>query len=160
VAERASFTFFEPVAPGRTAVWAGGLGWDAHEPSHVGVIALIDGVEVAVDTTRPDRRRGVDERLRLIALDLICDHVLQRHPAAGLPWSIVVVPDERTIPVGGEDMVFSGARVDGSERWSGEATVDDLVLRVTTTGPATFAVDRCRDWRSVPEHPPPDGQGV
>jgi hypothetical protein len=89
-ADRAEFTFFEPVGPGRTAVWAGGFGWGSDGPSHLAVLASIDGVEVEVATRASDRRSVEDRRMRLLTNDLLLHYVWDERSALELPMTIEV----------------------------------------------------------------------
>lgn len=153
-ADRAGFTFFEPVAPGRTSLWSGGFGWGSDEPTHLGVHALIDGVEVAVDTTLPTPRSNRDSRRRLMVIDLLFNSVFSEDSELALPMSIEVVVDDRMIAVAGRDLLFSGVRVEGSERWSGEVEHDGVVIRITSADAPAFSIEPCRNWRSISESPP------
>ena len=146
--------FFEPVGPGRTAVWAGGFGWDRDEPSHLAVLASVDGVEVEVDTTLSSPRTNRYSRNRLM-LDLLFNYILGECAEVELPMSIEVVADDRMISVAGHDQLFSGMRTAPSGRWAGEVEHDDVVIRaVTPTHAPAFSIEPCRDWRSMAEFPP------
>ena len=146
--------FFEPVGPGRTSVWAGGFGWDRDEPSHLAVLASVDGVEVEVDTTLSSPRSNRDSRNRLM-LDLLFDYILGECTDLELPMSIEVVADDRMLSVAGQDLRFSGMRIATAGRWAGEVEHDGLVIRAVTLTPApAFSIEPCRDWRSMAEFPP------
>ena len=155
-ADRAEFTFFEPVSPGRTAVWAGGFGFDGRDTtSHVGIVASIDDVEVRVDTSRSGPRSPRDARVRMMVHDLLFHRLWEGCSELELPLSIEVVADDRVIAVAGHDLLFAGARVAGSGRWAGEAEHGDLVIRAVTPEHApAFSIEPCRDWRSMAELPP------
>jgi len=153
-AEHARFRFFEPVGPGRTSVWAGGFGWDRDEPSHLEVLASIDGVEIQVDTTLSSPRSHRDSRKRLV-LDLLFNYVLHDGAELVLPMSIEVVADDRVISVAGQDLLFSGMRIATCERWTGEVEHDGVVIRaVTSTYAPAFSIEVCSDWRSMADFPP------
>ena len=152
--DRAGFTFFEPVAPGCTSLWSGGLGWASEAPTHLGVQALIDGVEVPVDTTLPTPRSSRDSCRRLTVIDLLFNSVSGEDSELVLPMSIEVVADDRMIAVAGRDLLFSGVRVEGSERWSGEVEHDGVVIRTTSADVPAFSIEPCRNWRSISELPP------
>ena len=135
---------------GRTHIWAGGFGWSANEPNHVGIHALIDGVEVGVDTSVPNPRSSADVRRRLSVIDLVHNYVLNGIPRLLPPVSITVLPDDRTIPVAGRDLVFSGKRIDGDSGWIGEVERDGSVIRVSVrTGMPELALEPCRGWRAM-----------
>jgi hypothetical protein len=158
-ADRAGFTFFEPVSPGRTSVWAGGFGCEGRDAtSHLGVVASIDGVEVQVDTTRPGPRVTRDARVRAMVHDLVFHHVWDSWSDLELPLTIEVVADDRMIAVAGLGVLFSGVRVPGSGRWTGEVEHGDAVIRAVTPERApAFAIEPCRDWSGMAELPPPGG---
>jgi hypothetical protein len=72
-----------------------------------------------------------------------------------LPMSIDVVADDRTIPVAGHDIQFSGVRVAGSRRWSGTVEHAGVVIKVVTPVDApVFSIQPCRNWALMPEMPP------
>jgi hypothetical protein len=155
-ADRAGFTFFEPVSPGRSSVWAGGFGFEGRDAtSHLGVVATIDEVEVQVDTSRARPRVPRDARIRMMVHDLLFRHVLGGNSDFGLPMTIEVVADDRMIAVAGHDLLFTGARVAGSGKWAGEVERGEVVIRAVTpeVSPA-FSIEPCRDWRSMAEFPP------
>lgn len=155
-ADRAGFTFFEPVSPGRSSVWAGGFGFEGRDvTSRLGVVACVDDVEVQVDTSRPGPRLPPDVRVRMMVHDLLFRHILGGDTDFELPMSIEVVADDRVIAVAGQDLLFTGARVAGSGRWAGEVERGDLVIRAVTPEVApAFSIEPCRDWRSMAEFPP------
>lgn len=159
-ADRAEFTFYEPVAPGRRHRWAGGFGCgrDTETPTALEVLADVDGVKVSVDTRLQDRRlphQPRDVGLGPMALDLLTSLLLDGTDLQ-LPMSINLVADDRTIVVDGQETPFAGVRIEGSPRWLGETDLADVIVRVTLFGdlPALSLVP-CRDWHSLPELPPP-----
>jgi len=155
-ADAARFTFFEPTGPGRTHVWAGGHGGGPHEPSNIGILALIDGLEVRVETSIPNPRLDADLSRRLIVVDVMHSYVFSGRGEITPPVSITVLPDDRTIALAGRSQVFSGVRIDGDDRWIGEAERDGLLVRVTVpTGMPDFAIEPCHDWAAMPPYPPP-----
>ena len=97
----------------------------------LGVHARIDGAEVAVSTSFPLERSSPESRTRLLLIDLLFQFVLNDDTDLELPVSILVVRDDRPIPVAGQDVRFSGVRVQGDARWAGEAEHDGIVIRVT-----------------------------
>jgi hypothetical protein len=154
-ADQAEFTFFEPVGPRRAAVWAGGFGWGREGPTHLAILASIDGVEVEVATRASDRRSTDDQRMRLLTNDLLLHHVWDERSALELPMTIEVIADDRAIPVAGQDRLLSGVRIAGSGRWAGEVSHDSVVIRaVTSTYASAFSIEPCRDWTSMAEFPP------
>ena len=75
-----------------------------------------------MDTSVPNPRSSADVRRRLSVIDLVHNYVLNGIPRLLPPVSITVLPDDRTIPVAGRDLVFSGngstATADGLARSS------------------------------------------
>ena len=121
----------------------------------LGVHARIDGAEVAVSTSFPLERSSPESRTRLLLIDLLFQFVLNDDTDLELPVSILVVRDDRPIPVAGQDVRFSGVRVQGDARWAGEAEHDGIVIRVTAPADAPmFSIEPCRNWSSMPEFPP------
>jgi hypothetical protein len=154
-AESASFTFFEPVAPGRTRLWAGGFGWNRDEAASLELLALIDGTEVSVETRTPNPRTTRDLSTRLMVGEQLWHAILGEDSQVNLPMSIDVVADDRTIPVAGHDIQFSGVRVAGSRRWSGTVEHAGVVIKVVTPVDApVFSIQPCRNWALMPEMPP------
>jgi hypothetical protein len=154
-ADRAGFTFFEPVSSDRTHLWAGGFGWGTDEPQHLGIQALVSGAEIGVETSIPIGRDTEDSRTRRLAVDLLFHFLLDDDEALNLPLVIKLVPEVRAIAVAGRKRQFSGVRVEGSKRWAGEADHDGVVIRVVApTDALGFALESCRDWAAMSEMPP------
>jgi hypothetical protein len=50
-----------------------------------------------------------------------------------------IASEDRTVTVAGTTTTFAGMRVVGSARWSGSATLGDVVVTLTTTDPAAVS---------------------
>jgi hypothetical protein len=90
-----------------------------------------------------------------MVLDLLLHYVMSEGGEIELPMSIEVAADDRTISVAGQNVLFSGVRIEGSGRWAGQAEHDSVVIRVVTPADAPpFSIEPCTDWRSMAEFPP------
>lgn len=90
-----------------------------------------------------------------MVLDLLFHYILGEGSELELPMSIEVVADDRMISVAGQDLLFSGVRIEGFGRWAGEVEHDSLVIRaVTSTHAPAFSIEPCLNWRSMAEYPP------
>lgn len=146
----ASFALYE--ASNGSERWAGGFSGDA---SLVEVIALVDGDEVSVESSRPehDAVRDVGRR-RLTIGELLWRHVLQDDHALALPYSITIEADDRVVTVDGEPYTVPGMRIEGDPAWVGTIRVDDVTLKITTASPTALVLRTCADPSSLPEMPP------
>jgi len=132
--------------------WAGGFSWDG---SRIEVIALVDGDEVSVESSRPepDASRDVGRR-RLTIGDLLWRHVLQDAHALALPYSITIEPDDRVVTIDDKPYTVPGIRIEGDPAWVGTIRLDEVTLKVTTTSPSALILRTCADPSSLPEMPP------
>lgn len=154
VAAAAGFVFYRPSWPQPDSTWAGGCGFNGDVPSRVGVSATVDGAEVSVDTTPIGRRHhpGLEQRGRIA--EAIWHHLLADLAPVELPATVRIEPEDHVVDVGGESTIFTGFRVAGSPRWSGSATMDTVVVAITTTDPATVSAIEPADTADVADHPP------
>ncbi|MCU1368532.1 MAG: hypothetical protein JWN39_4171 [Ilumatobacteraceae bacterium] len=148
-AGRASFTPYEP--SDSTARWAGGFG---SEGNRLEVIGLVAGVEVSVDTSRPDRPLPDGLLLRNAVAELLWRYVLGGQGELKLPYTVGVIPDDRAVTVDDADYIAHGMRIDGDARWVGSILVGDLTVRITTTSPSAPSLRQCGDTSSLSESPP------
>jgi hypothetical protein len=90
-----------------------------------------------------------------MVIDLLFHVALDENSDLELPMSIAVVADDRTISVAGQDLQFSGVRVEGRRRWAGEAEHGSVVIRaITSTDAPAFSIEPCCDGMSLSEFPP------
>ena len=73
--------------------------------------------------------------------------------AVELPYSLTVVSDNRQLSVSGQALTFHGVRIDGTHQWVGEASVDDLLVRVELPGPIGLELQPCSDPASLAREP-------
>lgn len=137
--------------------WAGGFGGGpGFVTTHLEVNSLVDGIEVSVDTIKPDERRTDDLGMTLAVHDLVGQYLLERGEMT-LPLVVSVVPDDRQLTVDGVAHLFRGARVDGDLRWIGECDLGEVRLRVATRLMSDLAISRVVDPALLPEFPPGPG---
>jgi hypothetical protein len=137
--------------------WAGGFGGGpGFVTTHLEVNSLVDGIEVSVDTIKPDERRTDDLGMTLAVHDLVGQYLLERVEIT-LPFVVSVVPDDRHLTVDGVPQLFRGARVDGDSRWIGECNLGVVRLRVATRLVGDLALSRVVDLAALPEFPPGHG---
>ena len=131
-AAQASFAWFTPVGPRPQHTRAGGFGWDPTGPNTLEVVAVCDGVEVCVETRVVDAAwtDGADQRM--MVHESVWRAIIDGPGPLSLPMTIVLEPDDRTIVVDGEDIVFAGVRLDGSDRWTGMAKAGDVSVKIAT----------------------------
>jgi hypothetical protein len=87
--------------------------------------------------------------------DLVFHFIMHRDSESELPISIEVIADDRTIPVAGHDLRFSGVQLNGDMRWAGEVEHESTVIKVVTSADMPmFSIEPCRDWSSLSEIPP------
>jgi hypothetical protein len=153
VAAHARFAIYGPTVPEPRSLWAGRFG---SAPDHVGVMADIDGVEVAVETASRQRGlpAGLNQRSRIA--DALWHHLLAEESEIELPMQLEIAPEDRTVTVAGTATPFTGMRVVGSARWSGSATIGDVVVTITTTDPARIAAIEPIESIDLPRLPPGD----
>jgi hypothetical protein len=90
-----------------------------------------------------------------MVIDLLFQFVLDEDTPLELPVSINVVRGDRTIPVAGRDLPFSGVRVQGDRRWAGEVEHEGVVIRVVApTDAPGFSIEPCRNWTAMSESRP------
>jgi hypothetical protein len=136
--------------------WAGGFGGGpGFVTTHLEVNSLVDGIEVSVDTVKPDERR-TDLGMTLAVHDLVGQYLLEQGEVT-LPFVVSVVPDDRQLTVDGVAQLFHGARVDGDSRWIGECDLGEVRLRVATRLMSDLALSRVVDPAVLPEFPPGHG---
>jgi hypothetical protein len=88
-AARARFTFYEPVAPSRSPLWAGGFGGgDETGPDLIELMASVGGVDVSVETRRRQQRLSLGEHLRWTIGRQVWHFVLNADADLVLPMSI------------------------------------------------------------------------
>lgn len=148
----ASFAPYEPI--GSSERWAGGFG---SAGDHLEVVALVDGVEVSVDTSLPARPSPDGVRDRNAISELLWRHTLEGHGELELPYSVRVISDDRTVMVGQTAYTAHGMRVDGSSRWVGSIRLHDVTVRIRTTSLVAPSLRPCVDSTSLSEFPP-DGR--
>lgn len=140
------------------SAWAGGFGGGPDfVTTHLEVNSLVDGIEVSVDTIKPDERRTNDLGMMLAVHDLVGQYLLGRGEVT-LPFAVSVVPDDRQLTVDGVPQLFRGARVDGDSRWIGECDLGEVQLRVATRLMNGLALSRVADPAVLPEFPPGHSQ--
>jgi hypothetical protein len=135
----APFPFYEPAAPPVRDLRAGGFGWDEDVPLHLAVDGhLADGTEVSVDTQLLGRRASHSSLPARIA-DLVWHHLVGGEVEVALPMSLRVEAEDHEIAVDGRSVRFAGARLAGSQRWTGTADIDDVRVIVTIDGPSRLS---------------------
>jgi hypothetical protein len=145
-AARASFAFYEPSNGNER--WAGGFALDG---SQIEVIALVDGDEVSVETSRPERAIPDAVRRRSAIADLLWRHALSGDAEMALPYAITVEADDRVVTVDTETYTVYGMRIAGEPKWVGTTRVGDVMVKVTTASPAALSLRTCTDASSLPE---------
>lgn len=153
----APFQFCEPAAPPVSDLRAGGFGWDDDAPLHLAVEGqLADGTEVSVDTQLLGRRASHSSLPARIA-ELVWHHLVGGEVDVALPMSLCVEAEDHEIAVDGRPVRFAGARLAGSQRWTGTADLDDVRVIVTSDGPSRLsAIATC----ARPELPDGDAHGA
>jgi hypothetical protein len=146
----ALFAFYE--ASNGSERWAGGFAGDG---SLIEVIAVVDGDEVSVESSRPEgvAMRDVVRR-RLTIADLLWRHVLRSDRALALPYSVTVEADDRPVTVDGELYTVPGMRIEGDPGWVGTMRLGDVTVKIATASPAALVLRACVDPSSLPEMPP------
>jgi hypothetical protein len=148
-ASLATFALYE--ASNGSERWAGGFSADG---SHLEVIALVDGVEVSVDSSRAEGGPRAAVRRRLAIADLLWRHILESDGELTLPYSVTIEAVDRAVTVDGEVRTVPGMRIEGQVRWVGMARLDDVTVKITTDSPAPLSLRECADHSSLPEFPP------
>ena len=110
-AESASFAFYEPSNGNER--WAGGF---ASDGSQIEVIALVDGDEVSVETSRAERALPDGVRRRHSIGEMLWRHALEGDAQSTLPYSVTIDADDRAVTVDGELHTVPGMRVKGDPR--------------------------------------------
>lgn len=132
--------------------WAGGFSADG---SRIEVIALVEGDEVSVESSRADGDgRDSLRRRRMSAGDMLWRYVLEGDGELALPHSITIEAHDRAVTVGGEVLTVPGMRIQGHARWVGMAQLGDAVVKITTTSGAPLSLRVCADRSTLPESPP------
>ena len=145
----ASFACYEP--SNGSERWTGGF---ASDGSQLEVIALVEGDEVSVESSRPERALR-DVLLRRVTIaDLLWRHALDGDAELTLPYSVVIEADDRTVTVDGEIHTMHGMRVAGERRWVGTMRLGEVAIKVATASPAALSLRACTDLASLPEFPP------
>ena len=144
----ASFTIYE--ASNGSERWAGGF---SSEGDHIEVIALVDGDEVSVESSRAEDTAREVARRRLAIGDLLWRHVLQGDGELTLPYSVTIEREDRSVTVDGEVCTAPGIRIAGHTRWVGTIRVGDVTVKITTPSPAPLSLRVCEDISSLPEFP-------
>ena len=145
----ASFAFYEP--SNGSERWAGGF---ASDGSQLEVIAVVDGDEVSVESSRPDRALP-DVLLRRVTIaNLLSRHALDGDAELTLPYSVIVEADDRTVTVDGQIHTMRGMRVAGERRWVGTMRLGDVAVKIATASLAALTLRACTDSASLPEFPP------
>lgn len=145
----ATFPFYE--ASNGSERWAGGFSSDG---GHVEVIALVDGDEVSVDSSRAEGGTRDAVRRRLAVGELLWHHVLDSDDELALPYSVSIEADDRKVTVDGEMRTVPGMRIEGHARWVGTARLGDVTVKITTDSPAPLSLRACMDYSSLSEFPP------
>jgi hypothetical protein len=148
-AERASFAFYEP--SNGTERWAGGF---ASDGTQIEVIAVVDGVEVSVETSRAERALPERVRRRHSIGEMLWRHALQDDAQLTLPYSVTIEADDRPVTVEGEIYTVPGMRVVGDPRWIGLIRLGDVMVKIMTTSSTALVLRACGDAPSLPEVPP------
>lgn len=72
-----------------------------------------------------------------------------------LPFAVAVEAEDHTTDVNESPIGFNGVRVTGSPRWSGSAVIGDVLVTITTNGPAMVAaIEPCDDGALLDTRPP------
>ncbi|HEY0519575.1 MAG TPA: hypothetical protein VGC84_08780 [Ilumatobacteraceae bacterium] len=145
----ATFPFYE--ASNGSERWAGGFSSDG---SHLEVIALVDGDEVSVASSRAEDGTRDAVRRRLTVGELLWHHVLQSSGDLALPYSVSIEADDREVTIDGEQRTVAGVHIAGQARWVGSARVGDVMVKITTDSPALLTLRACTDFSSLSEFPP------
>lgn len=145
----ASFAIYEP--SNSSTRWAGGFGADG---THLEVIALVDGEEVSVDSSSPERLTNDVIRRRVAVADMFWRHTLERDTDLDLPYSVTFVADDRLVTVGDDVAMAHGMRIDGDARWVGMLRVGEVMVKITTTSTMAHELRVCTDAPTLSEFPP------
>jgi hypothetical protein len=148
-AERATFAFYEP--SNGSERWAGGF---ASDGTHIEVIAIVDGDEVSVESSRPERAIPDVVRRRLAIAEMLWRHGLDGDAELTLPYSVTVEADDRAVTVDDEIHTVHGMRIEGESEWVGTMRLGDVTVKITTASPAALSLRVCTDPLSLPELPP------
>jgi hypothetical protein len=151
-AQRAPFALYEP--ENGSDRWAGGFAVDG---TYIEVIALVDGDEVSVATSRPARAMPEDLRHRDARAQLLWQYVMEDVAEVALPYSVTIEADDRSVAVDSEMHTVHGMRIAGDSRWVGILRLGDVAITITTASRAALSLRRCRDPASLPESPPIPG---
>jgi hypothetical protein len=144
----ATFTFYE--ASNSTERWAGGFSSDGGQ---IEVIAVVDGVEVSVDSS-PERRTPSALLRRITIADLLWQHLLEGDDDVALPYSVTIEAEDRLVTVDGEVRTVPGMRIKGRARWVGSLGLGDVIVKITTDSRAPLSLRPCIDFSSLSEFPP------
>ena len=145
----ASFAFYEPSKGSER--WAGGF---ASDGTQIEVIAIIDGDEVSVETSLPERSLPGAVLRRVTMAGLLGRHALEGDAELALPYSVTIEADDRAVTVGQEIHMMHGMRVEGEPRWVGTMRLGEVAVKITTASSAALSLRACTDPSSLSEFPP------
>lgn len=151
-AERATFVFYEP--DGADQRWAGSFSSDG---TQIEVIANVNGVEVAVSTSRPNSPFSDDMQRRVTLSEMVWHNLMEGADAElTLPHVITVQPDVRPITIGTDVLTVSGMRLADNSQWVGIVHIADVSVRIETSATAPLSLRPCINPSELPEFPPDD----